>query len=237
MIVVLCVGIALLFVTPGWRRVTVRRRVRSAAVDQAVILDMAASALKAGVAIPAMLKALHTAFADSAILVPNTEQKAAIRAGDTQGAAGAWYAVAEEQADYENAGPGHAIRAAFSGRQTKSGRLRHAHRASKQRYRSLDEVGNMLLMGALWEEAWEHVAPTYMRLGAALAPAWNDGAAPVALLERAAQGLRYSRARRAKEAAARLGSALVVPLAACYLPAFMLLGVLPVVVAAAAKLF
>ena len=103
--------------------------------------------------------------------------------------------------------------------------------------RKLCEVANMLMMGASWDEAWENVSHSLKRLEEALAPAWINGVAPVALLERAAQALRISRARRAKEAAARLGSALVVPLTMCFLPAFILIGVVPVIVAAAGKIF
>ena len=197
--IVLMFGLfAALFVTPSWRRISPHQRVRQGSVDQAVILDMAAAALKAGIAIPAMLQALHAAMDDPAI------------AGAPR---------------FGRAGP------RWQGSLGKL--LRHNYRQQ----RSLAQVANMLLFGAPWEEAWEHVLPIYSRLGVVLAPAWKDGVAPVALLERSAQGLRYSRARRAKEAAGALGSKLVVPLAACFLPAFMLLGVLPVVIAAASKLF
>ena len=202
MIVVLCALAALLFVTPSWRRIAWRRPVHRGTVDQAVILDMAAAALKAGVALPAMLQAMHAAMSDTSI--------SGVYVGEAcKGAGGSGVLPS----------------------------LRLVKSTQISRHRNLEEVSNMLLMGAAWDEAWEGVAPVYLRVGSVLAPAWNDGVAPVALLERGAQGLRASRARRAKEAAARLGSKLVVPLAACYLPAFMLLGVLPVVVAAAEKLF
>lgn len=103
--------------------------------------------------------------------------------------------------------------------------------------RSLAEVSKALLLGADWEEAWENTPPRYRDLAAALAPAWNQGAAPVALLERSALTLRLTRARRAKEAAARLGARLVIPLVSCFLPAFMLIGVFPIVVGAGEKIF
>lgn len=99
----------------------------------------------------------------------------------------------------------------------------------------LDVVGKMLVYGASWDDAWRDVS-RYAMLREALRPAWTDGAAPVPLLERSARTFRLSRQRRAKEAAARLGAKLVVPLGLCFLPAFILLGVVPVVFSAAMTL-
>ncbi|QJC22531.1 type II secretion system F family protein [Arcanobacterium buesumense] len=100
----------------------------------------------------------------------------------------------------------------------------------------LCEVANMLVMGASWDEAWDGVEgfDIFARI---LQPAWVDGVAPVPLLERGAQTLRLTQARRAKEAAERLGAALVLPLGLCFLPAFVILGVVPVVAGAASSLW
>lgn len=107
--------------------------------------------------------------------------------------------------------------------------------AEPRRDTSLSEVAGRLVMGASWSEAWEGSWEGFRRLRDALEPAWIDGAAPVPLLHRSAQTLRVTRARRAKEAAAKLGSQLVLPLGLCFLPAFICLGVVPVVVSFAQK--
>lgn len=96
------------------------------------------------------------------------------------------------------------------------------------------QTANLLLMGATWEEAWEELPRE--RLREALRAAWTDGAAPVPLIQRSAQSLRLQRQRDAKEAAARLGARLVLPLGLCFLPAFILLGIVPVVAGAAGRL-
>lgn len=96
------------------------------------------------------------------------------------------------------------------------------------------QTANLLLMGATWEEAWEELPRD--RLREALRAAWTDGAAPVPLIQRSAQSLRLQRQRNAKEAAARLGARLVLPLGLCFLPAFILLGIVPVVAGAAGRL-
>ena len=56
-----------------------------------------------------------------------------------------------------------------------------------------------------------------------------DGASPVALLEATARSLRAGRRARDEEAAERLAVRLVLPLGACHLPAFVILGIAPVV--------
>lgn len=101
--------------------------------------------------------------------------------------------------------------------------------------KSLREVANLLLMGASWAEAWENAG--LRRLSSALQPAWDSGAAPLPLLARSAQSLRMGRARLAREDAERLGAKLVLPLGLCFLPAFVLLGVVPIVSSAAGTLF
>ncbi len=103
--------------------------------------------------------------------------------------------------------------------------------------RSLGEVSKMLLLGANWQEAWKDTPERWDFLQKALAPAWCEGAAPIPLLQRSAHMLRLTRARRAKEAAAKLSAAIVVPLATCFLPAFICIGVVPVIVATAGKIF
>ncbi|WP_243858864.1 hypothetical protein [Actinomyces sp. ZJ308] len=95
-------------------------------------------------------------------------------------------------------------------------------------------AGRALLLGADWEEAWE--APDdeqwrrrRTRLESCLRPGWEDGASPVALLEATAASLRAGRRASDEEAAERLAVRLVLPLGACHLPAFVILGIAPVV--------
>ena len=91
-------------------------------------------------------------------------------------------------------------------------------------------AGKSLLMGAGWDEAWDGASGRLSRLSRALEPAWVDGAPPIILLRRAAASVRARRMKDAQEAAARLGVRLVIPLGLCFLPAFFLLGVAPVII-------
>ena len=95
-------------------------------------------------------------------------------------------------------------------------------------------VGRALLLGAPWVEAWqapedEQWRARRSRLESCLRPGWEDGASPVALLEATAVSLRAGRHARDEEAAERLAVRLVLPLGACHLPAFVILGIAPVV--------
>lgn len=89
----------------------------------------------------------------------------------------------------------------------------------------LVDAGTLLRLGAPWEEAW----PVPGLISRAIEPAWLDGANPVPLLSGAARSVVMRSDRLAREAAQRLSVRLVVPLGLCYLPAFVLLGVVPVV--------
>ena len=95
-------------------------------------------------------------------------------------------------------------------------------------------VGRALLLGADWEEAWaapedEPWRSRRTRLESCLRPGWEDGASPVALLAATAANLRAGRHARDEEAAERLAVRLVLPLGVCHLPAFVILGIAPVV--------
>lgn len=80
-------------------------------------------------------------------------------------------------------------------------------------------------------------APTAVRaLGAALEPTWTTGASPVPLLRAAAASARRRRRAAGRAAAGRVGVWLVLPLGLCFLPAFLLLGVVPVVLSIAGRL-
>lgn len=97
-------------------------------------------------------------------------------------------------------------------------------------------AGRILLLGGEWNEAWSG-AERLTRLASALEPAWTEGAPPVSLLRRAAAAIRARRMKDAQEAAARLGVRLVMPLGLCFLPAFFLIGIVPIILALGASFF
>jgi len=92
----------------------------------------------------------------------------------------------------------------------------------------LRDAGAALVLGASWDVAWSRAPVRLAVVQRALRPAWVHGAAPAPSLRAAAEALRQDRTAAARTAAARLAVHLVLPLGTCFLPAFVLVGLLPV---------
>ncbi|MCL3861371.1 type II secretion system F family protein [Actinotalea sp. K2] len=118
------------------------------------------------------------------------------------------------------------------------------------RGRRLEQAGTGLLLGSSWVAAWGGGPGTGGGSGdgagggsgaghglgpvvEALRASWEDGAPPSAGLRAAADRVRRERQARSLEAAGRLGVRLVLPLGLCYLPAFVLVGLMPVLMSLA----
>lgn len=109
-----------------------------------------------------------------------------------------------------------------------------ADSASPEYHKSLRPVVSALAIGADWETAWrssEARTPELVVLRQALGFAALTGAPSSAILYAQAARLRRERFREAEKRAAALGVRLVIPLGLCSLPAFVCLGVVPVLLA------
>jgi tight adherence protein B len=100
-------------------------------------------------------------------------------------------------------------------------------------------VGGALTGGASWDAAWQRagqVPPILDGVERALALAWRSGVGATGLLAGLkARALRAER-QRSVQASARLGVSLMLPLGLCYLPAFVAVGLVPVMVSIASQL-
>ncbi|RYV49382.1 type II secretion system F family protein [Pengzhenrongella frigida] len=97
-------------------------------------------------------------------------------------------------------------------------------------------ASSALVMGADWSTAWVAAPVRLDPVIEGLAPTWVTGAAPGPALRAAAAHLRRERRTAAREAVGRLGVHLVLPLGLCFLPAFVLIGLVPVMVSLGAGL-
>lgn len=108
--------------------------------------------------------------------------------------------------------------------------LHHVRAASTGRVRvELAAVVAALRWGRPAHEAWSYAGPGWRAAALATQMSEQTGAAPAALIERAAERLRDERERERERAAARAGVLLVLPLGLGFLPAFACTAVVPVV--------
>ena len=95
----------------------------------------------------------------------------------------------------------------------------------------LRAICRRLQMGATWEAAWAGTATgSWGPLRDALAPAYTAGSPSAPLLRALADAQRLSERRAAERPAGKLSVALVVPLGLCSLPAFICLGIVPILI-------
>lgn len=97
----------------------------------------------------------------------------------------------------------------------------------------LDRTARALRLGGAPADAWTHLSgvPGAQRLAAAAVRSSASGGALAGALTRLADDLRADRSVSAEAAARRAGVLIVLPLGLCFLPAFVLAGLVPVVVA------
>jgi pilus assembly protein TadC len=99
--------------------------------------------------------------------------------------------------------------------------------------RDLVRVADGLRLGLEPADAWPvlRTTPGAERIVDTVVRSAESGAAVARALERLADDLRGSRAVAVEAAAARVGVLIVLPLGLCFLPAFVLAGIVPVIVA------
>ncbi|WP_374707105.1 type II secretion system F family protein [Catellatospora sp. TT07R-123] len=97
----------------------------------------------------------------------------------------------------------------------------------------LRRIGRSLRLGATPVEAWQHLAdlPPAARLLAAVERSAASGTALAGALHRCADDLRADAGFRRQATAQRNAVLVVLPLGLCFLPAFVLAGLVPVVLA------
>ncbi|MQA06149.1 MAG: type II secretion system protein [Streptosporangiales bacterium] len=103
---------------------------------------------------------------------------------------------------------------------------------------ALHRVVALLRLGADPSDAWSVLAdePTLAPLGRAVGRAVSSGAPVGVALEQLASTARQEQQGAAEEAARKVGVRATIPLGLCFLPAFVLLGVVPVAASIATTL-
>lgn len=109
--------------------------------------------------------------------------------------------------------------------------LDHVGRACGDDAESLCAVSDALAIGVEWDEAWRAAPARFAAVARALAPAWHRGASPVDSLAALSEALLDDASAAGDRAAAELGVRVSLPLALCLMPAFVLTGIVPLLVA------
>jgi hypothetical protein len=106
------------------------------------------------------------------------------------------------------------------------------------------QVTSALYRGVGWSEAWALACDDVTATGGSCAilrdcleTSWRLGASPLPRIEAIVSQLDSAERSRIESEAARLSIRLLLPTALCFLPAFMLLGVIPCIAAFAQGLF
>lgn len=101
-----------------------------------------------------------------------------------------------------------------------------------QTAKNLRTICTALTLGADWDSAWGRYPNDrlLLQLSRILAPGAASGSPSAALLRNQSAAHRTTRRRAAERAAGKLSVALVLPLGLCSLPAFICLGIVPILV-------
>lgn len=110
------------------------------------------------------------------------------------------------------------------------------HAVGGEQGRALTTVTAALSLGADWDGAWDQAPPGLDPVRDCLRGSWTAGSAAGPGLHAAAAQVRRRRRQASREAAGRLGVTLVLPLGLCFLPACVLLGLVPLALSLASGL-
>ncbi|MGY1831109.1 type II secretion system F family protein [Geodermatophilus sp. SYSU D01180] len=102
---------------------------------------------------------------------------------------------------------------------------------------ALADVGGRLRLGAAPRTAWHDAPPELAGLGRVLVRAGESGAAAVPALRVLAAEARAAARSRAEAGVRRAGVWVLAPLGLCFLPAFVCLGIAPMVIGIAGQVF
>jgi tight adherence protein B len=100
---------------------------------------------------------------------------------------------------------------------------------------ALEHVSSALALGEPWAGAWSGCPAPLLILERALRSAWTAGTSPRALLRATSSSLRLEARLAAEKAVGELGVRMALPLTLCMLPAFALVGLVPMLVAVASS--
>ncbi|MDR3116679.1 MAG: type II secretion system F family protein [Bifidobacteriaceae bacterium] len=101
----------------------------------------------------------------------------------------------------------------------------------------LKTISKKLKLGLPWTLAWKNTSARFNPIINSLEDAWNNGSSPESIINLKIEQLRKDKLYRAKTAGEQLGVKIVIPLGLCFLPSFIFIGILPVIISLVGNLF
>ncbi|QPK94098.1 type II secretion system F family protein [Actinomyces sp. zg-332] len=96
------------------------------------------------------------------------------------------------------------------------------------------KIARKILLGLEWKDAYKNTFVDsnkhYKRILATLENAWKKGISPTQMLEKIREEIIVSEEKSLQENIAKLSTKITLPLGVCYLPSFIFLGLLPIII-------
>ncbi|MDR2748603.1 MAG: type II secretion system F family protein [Bifidobacteriaceae bacterium] len=95
--------------------------------------------------------------------------------------------------------------------------------------KELQIISRKLKLGNTWSFSWKGCSKSLTYIESSLEDAWINGSSPESLIRLKIEQIRKDKLYRAKTAGEKLGVKIVIPLGLCFLPSFIFIGILPVI--------
>lgn len=100
--------------------------------------------------------------------------------------------------------------------------------------KDFEKIAQKILLGISWKKAYQNTFVTknedYLKIFKIIENNWEKGTSPIKPLEKIKKQLLDDEKQKLHENISKLSTKITLPLASCYLPSFIFLGLLPVII-------
>ena len=107
--------------------------------------------------------------------------------------------------------------------------------------KQLQSIAKKILLGLSWKQSYNNTSliqnNEYAQILQLLEEKWEKGQSPIPNLKRLQKTIKNNRLQDLQSNVAKLSTQLTLPLGTCYLPSFILLGLIPIIISSGGILF
>ena len=107
--------------------------------------------------------------------------------------------------------------------------------------KQLQSIAKKILLGLSWKQSYNNTSliqnNEYAQILQLLEEKWEKGQSPIPNLKRLQKTIKNNRLQDLQSNVAKLSTQLTLPLGTCYLPSFILLGLIPIIISSGGTLF